>query len=169
MREDVREAAGGTVRVTVDEAARLLDTTDGAIRKRIHRGSMTSEKDDEGRVWVFLDRADVEGHRDDNRGDGRDDADPLREVHPRQLLESKDETIEVLREALDAERRAHGETRRIAAGLIQRVPELEAAPGDPPGGPQSHQDEPRGYGEGDTPREAQDGTQRRSWWRRMFE
>jgi hypothetical protein len=43
------------------------------------------------------------------------------------LISAKDETIRVLREQLEAERAASAELRRIVAGLVQRVPELEPA------------------------------------------
>ena len=44
------------------------------------------------------------------------------------LISSKDETTRVLSEQLEAERTASAELRRIVAGMVQRVPELEAAP-----------------------------------------
>jgi hypothetical protein len=39
---------------------------------------------------------------------------------------AKDETINLLRSQLEAEREANRENRRIIAGLVQRVPGLEA-------------------------------------------
>ncbi len=44
------------------------------------------------------------------------------------MISAKDEAIRVLREQLEAEREASAELRRIVAGLVQRVPELEAPP-----------------------------------------
>ena len=67
-----------------------------AVRKRIARGTLESEKAD-GKVYVWLDD-----------GTPRSDNDAL--------ISSKDETINVLREQLDAERQAHAEARRIPAG-----------------------------------------------------
>ena len=43
------------------------------------------------------------------------------------LISAKDETIRVLSEQLEAEREANRENRRIIAGLVQRVSELEAS------------------------------------------
>jgi hypothetical protein len=42
------------------------------------------------------------------------------------LIEAKDETIEILREQLRAEREAHAEARRIIAALTSHIPEIEA-------------------------------------------
>jgi hypothetical protein len=45
----------GVDRLTIQEAARRLGISEGAVRKRVTRDSMEHEKDDDGRVYVFLD------------------------------------------------------------------------------------------------------------------
>ncbi len=45
-------------RVTVAEAAVRLGVKEQAIRKRIQRGSLAYDKDEDGRVHVYLDRED---------------------------------------------------------------------------------------------------------------
>jgi len=98
------------------------------------------------------------------------------------LISAKDETIAVLREQLEAEREAHREARRIIAGLVQRMPELEA-PQDQREAPESVAEEPERV---TTPRSAAGGPQEgadrppdtaewpvrgellRPWWRRVF-
>lgn len=42
-------------RVTVVEAAARLGVKEQAIRKRIQRGTIAHDKDDDGRVYVYLD------------------------------------------------------------------------------------------------------------------
>jgi excisionase family DNA binding protein len=42
-------------RVTIQEAARRLGVKEDAIRKRIQRGSIRHEKDENGRVYVWVD------------------------------------------------------------------------------------------------------------------
>ena len=42
-------------RVTVTEAAVKLGVKEQAIRKRIQRGTLTHDKDDDGRVQAYLD------------------------------------------------------------------------------------------------------------------
>ena len=41
-------------RVTVREAALLLGVSEGAIRKRVDRGTLKHDKDTDGRVYVYL-------------------------------------------------------------------------------------------------------------------
>jgi uncharacterized protein YecE (DUF72 family) len=87
--------------------------------------------------------------------------------------------IAVLLEQLAAEREANRENRRIIAGLVQRIPELEAAP-EPRDEPEtSRQDAGEGRAEaGETQTGAEEHstvadrpteeTARRPWWVRWF-
>jgi hypothetical protein len=45
----------GVDRLTIQEAARRLGISEGAVRKRVTRGSLKHEKEDDGRVYVYLD------------------------------------------------------------------------------------------------------------------
>jgi hypothetical protein len=40
--------------MSVSPTAETLGTSDGAVRKRVARGSLRRERDGEGRVWVLL-------------------------------------------------------------------------------------------------------------------
>ncbi len=64
---------------------------------------------------------------------------------------------------------ANRENRRIIAGLIQRVPELEA-PRDEPHGPETDAETSEGVRDAPTGQvDRETGVQRRSsWWRRFF-
>jgi hypothetical protein len=147
------------LRLTVPEAAQALGISPEAVRNRLSRGTLDSAKED-GTVYVLLE-ADMVRHTDDVSHDIPGDAEAL--------ITAKDETIRVLREQLEAEREASAELRRIVAGLVQRVPELEAAP-EPQESPKSagaapetpDTAEPRS-----TTEEQQEPTSR-PWWRRMF-
>ena len=108
-------------RHTVAQAADMLGITTGAVRNRLSRGTLRSTKD-KGTVYVLLpadmsqdparDAADTPG--DTPRPDHDAQADDLREQ------------VRYLREQLRREQDAHAEARRIIAGLVQRIPELEA-------------------------------------------
>jgi hypothetical protein len=76
---------------------------------------------------------------------------------------------EFLKGQLEAERGASAELRRIVAGLVQRIPELEA-PQRSPDGPQTDGDGTGGVGHPDTEgaQEAAQPRPERSWWRRWF-
>ena len=124
-----------TNRVTVADAARLLGLSAEAVRIRIKRGTLASEKV-EGTVYVILD---PDPTRPNYEPTTNQTTDPTTDQTV--LVEVLHEQVAYLREQLDQEREANRENRRIIAGLVQRVPELEAQP------------EPR-----DTPVSASDGT-----------
>jgi excisionase family DNA binding protein len=155
-------------RLTVQEAAEFLGTSVDAVRMRVRRGSLESEKDPDGRVHVWVDSDESETKHEPN---GESVA----------LISAKDETIATLREQLQAERRAHAEARRIIAGLVERIPAIEA-PQEAPGAPESDVTEPERVeprsGTGgpeesvERPRDTAEwpvgGTLLRPWWRRVF-
>jgi excisionase family DNA binding protein len=45
----------GVDRLTIQEAARRLGVSEGAVRKRVTRGTLEHHKDEDGRVYVYLD------------------------------------------------------------------------------------------------------------------
>ncbi len=147
------------LRLTIAEASDLLRISKDAVRMRIKRGTLRSEKTDD-RVYVWLD--------DVPNADQDDDAN----ANPSALIAAKDETIRTLREQLESERRANEENRRLLAGLIERLPALEAG-GEPSGSQETPEaaetttPEP----EGTSPRSNTEGPQtpaQRPWWRRVF-
>ena len=91
-----------TNRLTVQQAAAHLGISEGAVRNRIKRGTLRVERE-AGRVYVLLAGA-------ANRGESNDEP----------------QLVAVLREQLAAERQAHAEARRIIAGLVERIPAIEA-------------------------------------------
>ncbi len=76
----------GVDRLTIQEAARRLGVSEGAVRKRVTRGTLQHEKED-GRVYVFLDAGDRRGVDDvqDEGVDPNNDAliSQLREIRQR--------------------------------------------------------------------------------------
>jgi len=146
----------GTRRVTLREASEILGVSVEAVRKRVKRTSLRADKDPDGRVYVYLDASPPTSSTEP-------------EVEGSEMVGELREQVGYLREQLRREQDAHAEARRIIAGLVQRVPELEASSERPeqPGAPQTAEEE-QGRGE---PRsgagEAQEGAQR-PWWRRVF-
>src|SRR4051794_25765813 len=58
----------GVDRLTIQEAASRLGISEGAVRKRVTRKTLPHKKDDDGRVYVFLDargRRGVDGGQDE--------------------------------------------------------------------------------------------------------
>src|SRR5215210_4093743 len=82
----------GTRRVTQREAAEVLGVSVEAIRKRIKRGTLPSEKGEDGRRYVYLDDA-----PDATHPQAEDEAPGFQAP----LIEAKDETIRLLREQLE--------------------------------------------------------------------
>jgi hypothetical protein len=149
-------------RLTVQEAAEVLDTSVDAVRMRVRRGSLESEKDPDGRVYVWVDGDESETKLQPN---GESTA----------LLFAKDETIRLLEEQLrlraeEIQRRdvIISQLTQANAALAQRVPELEA-PAGPPEGPERGLDE-RGRVADPSPATVgvQGPSERVSWWRKVF-
>ena len=140
-------------------AADIMGTTTEALRKRAKRGTLPFETGEDGRLYVRVD------DRVDEKVDGRaDDVYPDRDL----LVERMSSEIDHLREQLREEREGSAELRRIVAGLVQRVPELEPAKdssSEPPESPVVSSGEPD---KGTAPPEQQEPAQRRSWWRSFF-
>ena len=146
-------------RVTIQEAAQRLGVKEDAIRKRIQRGTLRHEKTQEGRVFVWLDAA------PDTTQDAAQDT--YRDASQDALLSAQDETIAALREQLVQANERDRENRRIIAALTSRIPAIEAPP-EARDSPQTVEEEPERAGPRPATGEAQEGTERRPWWRRAF-
>jgi hypothetical protein len=159
-------------RYTVPEAAQALGISPEAVRNRLSRGTLDSVREN-GSVFVLLNPDKVQYTADRSRHTNDIPTDRPRHTTgtpddiSEDLIAAKDETIHMLLSQLEAERTASAELRRIVAGLVQRVPELEptkeASPevtGEPVT-PSEHQ----GNGTGRTEEET---LEKPSWWRRFL-
>jgi hypothetical protein len=103
-------------RVTVPEASNLLGVSQSAVRKRIQRRTISWDKDDEGRLYVYVDPTETSlGTEDDKSQD----------IPPGQ---SRDELLEIYREQVEFLHRELERKDNIIMSLTQRIPTLEAAP-----------------------------------------
>jgi hypothetical protein len=160
-----RSEAGATGanrrRLTVPRAAEALGVTVDAVRGRIRRGKLKSEQH-AGTVYVWLDAPKSESG--DSRGPSATSYRPSDDRSER--IEDFREQVAYLREQLEAERQAHAEARRIIAGLVERIPAIEA-PQEVPESPETVEQQ-QGRGEPHSATVAsQEGVQR-PWWRRWF-
>jgi excisionase family DNA binding protein len=155
--------------MTVEEAARSLGIKEESVRKRVRRGTIRSEKDPDGRLYVYLD-----GPRE-VRGGNRDAAEGTYGYRPRdgsssaarEVLEAKDETIRILQHQLEEEREARRRADTIIAQLTRpnvaptaRVPGL----GDPSTEPPDTDGEAVATVEGEPVAQERGST----WWRRRL-
>ena len=140
-------------RLDVKQAAQILGISTDAVHKRVKRGSLESDKDSDGRVYVYLDDSLDDGYTrlDDGYTPDQETEDVVVEVLRDQ--------VEYLREQLDKEREANRENRRLLAAALERIPELEPAE---PREPTVSTSEERGGSE--TPQDQEQP----SWWRRIF-
>ena len=145
-------------RVTVAEAAARLGVKEQAIRKRIQRGTLVYDKDDDGRVYVYLDMEDRATGTDADAGINT-------------LLQSlQDQVVYLRQEAEDWKEEARRKD-TIIMSLTQRIPELEApkeASSEPREAPVSDSE---GADKGTTAfSETQKPSEhrKRSWWRQFF-
>jgi hypothetical protein len=155
-------------RYTVPEAAHALGISPEAVRNRLSRGTLESIKEN-GTVYVLL-TVDMVRHTADRSTDRPGGTSRhIRETpdDPSSLISAKEETISVLKEQLEAERAASAELRRIVAGLVQRVPELEPAKDFSSEAPEAPVTSSGEMDKGSSP-EQQEPSQRRSWWRQFF-
>jgi hypothetical protein len=120
----------------------------------VKRGTLRSHRE-AGTVYVLLEGVSSSANRDES-------SDPPTD---------RSELVAVLREQLAAERQAHAEARRIIAGLVERIPQLEAPASEATEARESSETveeapdraEPRPATGG-----AQESAQPRPWWRRII-
>ena len=137
-------------RLTVAEAAVRLGVKEQAIRKRIQRGTIAHDKDEDGRVYVYLDPEDgATGTSIDTSMD--------------KLLQSLQDQIAYLRQEAEDWKEEARRKDTIIMSLTQRLPELEA-PTESSGGLQTASEGPT---KGNL-RGQQESSQRRSWLHRFF-
>jgi excisionase family DNA binding protein len=143
----------GVDRLTIQEASRRLGISEGAVRKRVTRGTLEHHKDEDGRVYVYLD-AGVDGGVDEGVDPNnnalisqlRDEVTYLRDENRR-----KDEII--MQQAMTM--------RQLTAATPQEATEAAETVEEQQGRGQPRPDAP-GPQEG-----VQEGA-RRPWWRRVF-
>ncbi len=146
-------------RLTLRQAAARLGVSESAIRKRVERGTLRSDKGSDGRRYVYLatgaDTVADEG--EDTSATGERGA----------LIAELRAHNGTLREQLQAERQAHAEARRIIAGLVERIPPAIEAPAEAREAPETVAEESERAEHYSATAGSQEGAQR-PWWRRIF-
>ncbi len=138
-------------RYSVAGAAEALGISQAAVRARIHRGTLKTEREN-GTVYVWVD---VEQYAEQHANDAPEVADVLREQNG-----DLREQIEFLRDEL---RRKD----TIIMAMTQRIPELEPAQ-ERAEAPETATEQPGRVESRPSSGGAQEGSERVSWWRRMF-
>jgi hypothetical protein len=160
-----------TRRVLVEEAAKVLGITANAVRKRVERGTLRSERDGDAR-YVILDADMPRPAADMPNGMPTDQALIVTRLENevgflRELVRSRDEELRREREAREEAERRHD---TIVMRMAERIPELEAPPTPAPReSPETVAEDAGGSEHRPATEDAQEGAERRSsWWRRFF-
>jgi hypothetical protein len=141
-------------RLTVAQAADALNISQDAVRKRIARGTIPYDRDDSGRVYVYLSPS--ETVRKTDQDTMQDDATKtVQDAHIRSL----EDQIAFLRRELERKD-------AILLNLTERIPQLEA-PSEARESPQTVEEEPESAEPHSAAGQAQEGVQR-PWWRRIL-
>jgi predicted transcriptional regulator len=149
-------------RVTVPEAAKLLGITQSAVHKRIARDQIAWEKTKDGRVYVFLDSAEIV--RDIVNDRSMDESKDALIAGLRDQIGAYKDQVEYLREELSRRSEEHAEESRrkdtIIMTMAQRIPELEPASEPGESSESASKEEQRGGGDEGGPK-----AEARPWWR----
>ena len=140
------------IRVTVEDAAKLLGVSIDAIRKRIERGTLKSEKVN-GTRYVFLD-SDMSEQDADRTGHDTDMS---------ALVASMQDQINTLKQELEDWKEQARRKDHLLAAALERIPAIEAPP-EPPESPVSASE---GWGN-NTGGGEEEEPEKRSWWQRLF-
>ncbi len=121
-------------RLTLRQAAAALGVSESAIRKRVERGTLRSDKGADGKRYVYVDTV------ADNVVDEGEDTSATRE-HDALISELRAHN-DTLREQLEAERQGHAEARRLLLEALAKIPPAIEAPQEARESPQTAEGEP---------------------------
>jgi hypothetical protein len=175
-------------RLDVKQAAEALNISSEGVRKRIRRGTLDSEKAQNGKVYVWLDVLNADRTHgptgSDNATHANEDADRTgygqgsdtqSDTQSDALHSSLQDQVSYLRKELDQEREANRENRRLLAAALERIPEIEAPRAAQPQVHSEPREAPETAKEGEErgdnvvpPEASVEAAQRRSWLYRFF-
>jgi hypothetical protein len=147
---DTVEDASHDERVTVAIAAQRLGITKEAVRKRISRGTLRSDKDEDGTVRVYIPPSGTPS------GTDRDE-----------LVAELRNRIAYLEHQVEVEQEARRRADTLLARLMDQLPELEPAQ-EASEHAESAAEPAAGASPTPTDISAQNANEQRPWWRRMF-
>jgi hypothetical protein len=154
---------------TAMQAAHILRLTPTRVRQLLQSGELEGERDEAGH-WLIPAGA-VHERLERLRRESFLEAvgyDPSSVRELQELVEVLGSQVEMLRAELDEAHAANRENRHIIADLVERIPPAIEAPSEPRGSPETAESPgPRERPFTDEER-AQEASQPRPWWRRMF-
>jgi uncharacterized small protein (DUF1192 family) len=157
-------------RVTLTEAAELLGMSRDAVRMRVRRGSLASEKGEDGRVYVFVEPDQVRDqeaaqHHADHAGHAYLQSEDRQHTYP--LVEELRDRIEFLQRELERKDAILLNMTEAMKALNPPAPQ-EEPPLEPREARTAATEQPGRVGPQPAVESAQEGSQRAPWWRRIF-
>lgn len=149
----------------------LLAISEEAVRSRLKRGTLRKEKASDGTVLVVLGRGgstDRPTYASDRPTNRTTTGQPTDQSDQSEMVRVLHDQVSFLRQQLEQEREANRENRRIIAGLVQRVPELEAATETREASETVSEEPDRGTTPDEQQKTSDEAQRKRSWWREFF-
>ena len=154
-------------RLSVAQAAAVLDVTQAAVYKRIQRGTVEHDKDAEGRVFVYLGASDIPSDSSMDEPDMSTDRSMDLSNTPELIAELRTHN-ESLRQEVEAWREESRRKDSILMAMAQRIPELEPVQDSSSEPTESPVMSSGATDKGRASPEQQQPSQRRSFWRQFF-
>ena len=150
-------------RVTVAEAAQRLGVSQDAVYKRIKRGTIPWDKDEDGKALVYIEESN--GYTDNSKSSTDVSTDRLETSTDSPVDSSTDVLVDELRDRVSFLEEELRRKDTILMSLVQRVPELEAPRDNSPETPGAAEMASEGADRvnNNAPQEPQEPSQRRSW------
>jgi hypothetical protein len=154
-------------RLSVAQAAAVLNVTQAAVYKRIQRRTIEHDKDSEGRVFVYLDASDIPSDIPMDEPDASTDV-SMDGSNSAELIAELRTHNEHLRQEVEAWREEARRKDTILMTMAQRIPELEPPREEPREPREALVSSSEETDKGRSSPEQQEPPQRRSWWRQFF-
>jgi hypothetical protein len=130
--------------VTTREAAEVLGISIEAVRKRIERGQLAHERED-NRVYVYLDDDRTESGRDVEGEEANALVETLREqvAYLRGVIATRDQELALRAEEVRRRDAALEREQQLTAFFAERLREIDAPRGEPYDAPEGREDAPQ--------------------------
>jgi hypothetical protein len=131
-------------RVTTREAAEVLGISIEAVRKRIERGQLDHDRED-NRVYVYMDDDRTKSGRDVEGEEANALVETLREqvAYLRGVIATRDQELALRAEEVRRRDAALEREQQLTAFFAERLREIEAPRGEPRDAPEAREDAPQ--------------------------
>jgi hypothetical protein len=157
-------------RLTVYQASKRLGISESAVRQRVHRGTLESSKDENGRLVVHLTAPDNQ-HNGNMSAVISDDTSALTSEY----IDSLKSQVESLEQDKEHLREESVRKDAIIMSLTQRIPVIEAPAAGGEDAAEARESAVMDFADSSNgaaatvPQESVDGQTKQPWWKRLFQ